>query len=93
MTTLKTLTSSALALLLLTGSAAAVTVKNTGGEEISVGIDRGGQEKVEQIAAGKSLKVDCNEQCGITGPWGFSWLAKGDETIETDGQSLVTEQG
>lgn len=91
--TLKLLTSSALALLMLTGSAAAVTVKNTSGEEISIGVDHGANEKIEKIGAGKSVKLDCSEQCGVTGPWGFSWMAKGDETIETDGQSLVTEQG
>lgn len=91
--TFKTLTSSALALLMLTGSAAAVTVTNNSGDEIAIGVDRGSQEKVEKIGAGKSMKLDCKEQCGITGPWGFSWMAKGDDTIKTDGQSLVTVQG
>lgn len=90
--TLKILSSSALALLILTGSAAAVTVKNTSGKEISIGVDHGANEKVEKIAAGKSVKLDCDEQCGVTGPWGFSWMAKGDDTISTDGESLVTVQ-
>jgi hypothetical protein len=88
--TLKIFASSALALAMLTGSAAAVTVTNNSDEEIKIGVDRGSSEKVETIGAGKSAKLDCKDQCGVTGPWGFSWMAKGDDTIKTNGKSLVT---
>jgi hypothetical protein len=70
--------------------AAAVTVKNTSSKDITIGIDHGNNEKVETVGAGKSVNVECKETCGLTGPWGFSWMAKGDETISTNGESLVT---
>lgn len=89
--TFKTLGASATALLVLTSAASAVTVKNTSDKEISIGVGHGANEKVEKIEAGNSARLDCKEQCGITGPWGFSWMAKGDDTISTNGESLVTE--
>ena len=85
----KLISSSCAALLLLTSAAAAVTVENTSDKEITVGVDMGNDEKVQKIGAGESVKLDCKEQCGVTGPWGFSWMAKGDATISTDGQSLI----
>jgi hypothetical protein len=89
MSNLKLISSSCAALLLLTSAAAAVTVKNTSDKEITIGVDKGSDEKVQKIGAGDSAKLDCKEQCGVTGPWGFSWMAKGDATINTDGQSLI----
>lgn len=78
------------ALLALVVPAAAVTVKNTSDAEVSIGIDWGDKTKVENIAAGKSVSFECKEGCGVTGPWGFSWMAKGDDVIPTNGKSLVT---
>src|SRR5262245_10793422 len=78
--------------LAIAGPAAAVTIKNTSAGEFTVGVDMGNEEKVETIAAGKDVKVDCKEGCGITGPWGFSWFAKTGDTITSNGQSLVTVQ-
>lgn len=78
------------ALMALTGHAAAVTVKNTSNAEVSIGIDWGNKEKAETIPAGKSVSFECQDGCGVTGPWGFSWMAKGDDVIPTDGKSLVT---
>jgi hypothetical protein len=89
MTTLKIL-AAATAFVLMAGPAAAVTVKNNSAAEITIGVDWGSKEKVETIAAGKSVTVDCKEGCGISGPWGFSWKASGDDEITTDGVSLVT---
>ena len=66
-----------------------VTVKNTSSGEFTVGVDLGNEEKIETIAAGKEVKLDCKDGCGVTGPWGFSWMAKGDATISSDGQSLI----
>jgi mevalonate pyrophosphate decarboxylase len=80
----------AAALALLAGPAAAVTVKNTSKAEVSIGIDWGNKEKAEKIPAGKSVSFECKDGCGVTGPWAFSWMAKGDDTITTDGKSLVT---
>jgi hypothetical protein len=70
----------------------AVTVKNDSKAEITIGVDMGATEKVETIAAGKSVEVGCKDGCGVTGPWGFSWMAKGNDTITSDGASLVTVQ-
>jgi hypothetical protein len=89
MNTLKMLVAGA-ALLATAGTAAAVTVKNNSDAEISIGVDWGDKAEVKNVAAGKSVSFDCKDGCGVTGPWGFSWMAKGDETIPTDGKSLVT---
>ena len=89
MTICKSISSSCAVLLLLTSAASAVTVKNTSDKEITIGIDRGDDEKTQKIGAGESVQLECKEQCGVTGPWGFSWMAKGDATISSDGQSLV----
>jgi hypothetical protein len=78
------------ALLLAATPAAAVTVKNASNAEITIGVDWGSKEKVETIPAGKSVTVDCKDGCGISGPWGFSWKAAGDDEITTDGTSQVT---
>lgn len=93
MSPVKTLASSAAALLLLAGSAFAVTVNNTGSSEISIGVDHGNKEEVKKIPAGKSVKLDCKEGCGVTGPWGFSWLAQPNETFTTDGKSMIAAEG
>lgn len=89
MTMFQSISSSCAVLLLLTSAASAVTVKNTSDKEISIGIDKGADEKTQKIGAGESVELDCKEQCGVTGPWGFSWMAKGDATISSDGQSLI----
>jgi len=93
MSALRTLTSSAVALLVLAGPAAAVTVKNTSGKQISIGIDYGSKEQVKKVGAGQSATFDCKNGCGVTGPWGFSWMTKGSDTISTNGKSLVTATG
>ena len=78
--------------LAMTAPAYAVTVKNTSAGEFTIGVDMGDTEKVETIAAGKEVKLDCKEGCGVTGPWGFSWFAKSGDTISSNGQALVTVQ-
>ena len=89
---LKVFATSCAAVLLLTTAASAVTVKNTSDKEIAIGVDRGAEESVQKIAPGQSAQLDCKEQCGVTGPWGFSWMAKGDMTISSNGESLVNVQ-
>jgi hypothetical protein len=89
MSVLKTLLPSAVALLLLAGQATAVTVKNTSEKEISIGVDYGAKEEVKNVAAGKSATFECDEGCGVTGPWGYSWMAEGDATFSTDGSRMV----
>lgn len=83
----------ATAALLFTAPAYAVTVDNKSADAIKIGIDYGAKEEVKEIAANKSLKFDCPDGCGVTGPWGFSWMAQGDDVITTDGKSLVGAQG
>jgi len=78
--------------LAVTGPAFAVTVKNNSKAEITIGGDLGSSEKIETIAAGKSVEIDCKDGCGVTGPWGFSWMASGNDTITSDGTALVTVQ-
>ncbi len=89
MSAVKAIASSPAALLLLAGPAGAVTVKNTRGKEITNGINYGSQGKVAKVPAGKSLSLDCKEGCGVTGPWSFSWMAKGSDTFTTNGKDLV----
>ena len=89
MTSLKLL-AAATAVALMAGPAAAVTVKNASSAEVTVGVDWGSKEKIETIPAGKSVSFDCKEGCGVTGPWGFSWMASGKDEITTDGTALVT---
>jgi hypothetical protein len=78
--------------LAIAGPASAVTVKNTSAGEFTIGVDMGSTEKIETIAAGKSVELDCKDGCGVTGPWGFSWMAKGNDAISSNGTSLVTVQ-
>lgn len=81
----------AIALTMTTG-AHALTINNKSGNEISIGLDQGDKETVHKIAAGKSasFKNECDNHCGVTGPWNFSWWAKTGDTIDTDGKSLTT---
>jgi len=88
MTTTK-LSAAVLAAVLLAAPAYAVTVENKSAEAIKIGVDYGAKEEVKEVAANKSLKFDCPEGCGVSGPWGFSWMAQGDDVISTDGNSLV----
>jgi hypothetical protein len=37
-----------------------------------------------------TFKSECDDHCGVTGPWNFSKWAKTGDTIETDGASLTT---
>lgn len=79
------------ALFVMTGSASAVTVKNEDTVSHKIGINRGNSASLATIGPKKSEKFDCPEGCGFSGPWGFSWMAKGDDVITTDGKSLVTD--
>ena len=54
MQTFKTLTLAA-AGMLIAGAATAVTVKNTGKTDFTIGIDMGNSEKVETVPATKSV--------------------------------------
>ena len=74
----------------LTAPAGAVTVKNVANAEVTIGVDYGNQEKIMKIPAGKEVTFDCKDGCGISGPWEFSWRAKGNDTITTNGQSLIS---
>jgi len=58
--------------------AAALTIANNDASELKFGIDEGNVEHVGSVAAGKSgdFSAKCKEGCGLTGPWGFSWMAQ-----------------
>jgi hypothetical protein len=84
---------SALAVLSLAAiPVAALTIKNTSSQGVSVAVDNGTDEKVYQIPAGGSVDVteDCSSDCAVTGPWGYSRMLSQTDTLETDGGSLVT---
>jgi hypothetical protein len=68
----------AVAAALIAAPASALTIENQDKAELKVGIDEGNVEHVESIAAGKTgdLSAKCKDGCGLTGPWGFSWMAK-----------------
>jgi hypothetical protein len=68
----------AVALMLAASPAAALTIENQDKAELKVGIDEGNVEHVKTVPAGKSadLSAQCKDGCGLTGPWGFSWMAK-----------------
>jgi hypothetical protein len=75
------------ATLLLTASAAsALTIANDGSKPITVGIDEGMKEHVEKIPAGKTVTLtgECKDGCGLTGPWGYSWMAKSNDKLVFD---------
>ena len=78
--------------LTMTTGAHALTINNKSADDISIGLDQGDKETVHKIAAGKSVtfKNECDDHCGVTGPWNFSKWAKTGDTIETDGTSLTT---
>jgi hypothetical protein len=85
----KSLIAGLAAFAMMAGTAQAVTVVNKDDQAHKIGIDMGTTESVKEVPAGKSLQIDCPEGCGVTGPWNFSWMAKGSETITTDGSCLV----
>jgi len=91
---MKLLTAAAVAALTvaIAGPAAAATVKNTSDGEFTIGVDLGNTEKVEAVGAGKEVKIDCKDGCGVTGPWGFSWMVKDGDVISSNGQSLISVQ-
>lgn len=79
----------AAAFALIASPAMALTIDNKDKADLKVGIDEGNVEHVETIAGGKSadLSAKCKDGCGLTGPWGFSWMAKsGDKLTFNDGK-------
>lgn len=72
-------------------AASALTISNTSDKEVTVGLDHGDKETTHKIAPGKSLslKDDCKQGCGVTGPWSYSKMAMNGDKIETDGKPLV----
>jgi hypothetical protein len=94
MFTLKALASVCAASMLLASPAMAVTVENTSDKEFKIGVDYGNKEDVKTVASQKSTKIDCPDGCGITGPWGYSWLATGNDDMSSDGTSqIVVSEG
>ena len=89
MSSVKAIAAALGAAVLLASPAAAVLVKNTGSEAFKIGVDRGNDEEVKTVAGQKSATFDCAEGCGITGPWGYSWMASGDDTLSSDGKSRI----
>jgi hypothetical protein len=90
MTTIKALAFVMAATAFLATPAAAVSVTNTGNQEFNIGVDHGDLEEVKSLAAGKTAKFDCPDGCGVSGPWGYSWMASGDDTLSSDGKSRIT---
>jgi len=89
---MKTLLAAIAAAIFATTPAMATTVTNKSGTEITIGVDMGNKESVHKVPAGQSVtfKSECENGCGLTGPWAFSWMLKSGEKLETDGKPLVT---
>jgi len=92
---LKTVVGSVLALGLMASSASALVVTNKDKADHKIGIDMGHNERVETIAAGKTLDLskDCVDGCGLTGPWGYSWMAKTGEDFAFDAEKGIMTSG
>lgn len=88
---LKQLTASILALAMSAGAASALVVTNAASEDHKIGIDMGQEERVETIAAGKSvdLSESCQNGCGLTGPWGYSYMAKTGEDFSFNAEGIT----
>lgn len=77
-----------LAAALFAAPAMALTIENQDADALTFGIDEGNVEHVETVAAGETgdFADKCKQGCGLTGPWGFSWMAEaGDTLVITDG--------
>ena len=77
-----------LAAAFLAAPAMALTIENQDADELKFGIDEGETEHVETVAAGETgdFTDKCRNGCGLTGPWGFSWMAEaGDALVLKDG--------
>ena len=91
---LKTLLVSAAALMMMSGAASALTVTNKGTKDHTIGVDMGNKEAVEKVAANHSVSLkSCADGCGITGPWGYSWMAKDGEDFAFDDTKLLPGKG
>ncbi len=91
--TLYTATVATLALLVLpAATASALTITNKDTKEQTIGLDMGNKETVHKIPAGGSatFKDECNDACGVTGPWSYSVMLKTGEKYDFDGKALVT---
>lgn len=87
---MKHIAATVIALSLMISAASALTITNKSTKEHTIGVDLGDKERVEKIAAGKSVKLnDCQEGCGITGPWSFSRMAKTGEDFAFDDKGIV----
>lgn len=86
----KTAIASAAALILMSGAASALTITNMGAKEATIGVDMGNKETVEKVAANGSVSLkNCVSGCGITGPWGYSWMAKDGEDFAFKDKQLI----
>lgn len=86
-----TLATAMLATTLAVGSAVALTITNKDSKEHTIGLDMGNKESVHAIPAGGSVtfKSECNDGCGVTGPWGYSRMAKTGEDFSFQGDKLI----
>lgn len=81
----------ALATALSAAPALALTITSNDAQEQTIGLDMGNTESVHAIKPGGSVtfKSECDEGCGVTGPWGYSWMAKTGEDFSFKGKELV----
>lgn len=87
---LKTAIAAAAALLFTSGAVSALTITNKSTKESTIGVDMGNTEAVEKVPANGSVSIkNCASGCGITGPWGFSWMAKDGEDFAFNDKQLI----
>lgn len=81
----------ALASAISAAPALALTITSKDAKEQTIGLDMGNKESVHTVPAGGSVsfKSECNDGCGVTGPWGYSWMAKTGEDFSFRGKELI----
>lgn len=80
-----------IAIALSAAPALALTITSQDATEQTIGLDMGHKEAVHAIPPGGSVsfKSECDDGCGVTGPWGFSWMAKTGEDFSFKGKDLI----
>lgn len=80
----------ALAAAFAASPASALSLHNSTQKDIKIGVDMGNKEAVESVGAGKTIDLkECTDGCGLSGPWGYSKMAKPGDKLTFDGKNVV----
>ncbi len=89
---MKAAVTTAIAVIAIPAAASALTITNKSASEHAIGLDMGHKESVHKVPAGQSVtfKSECNDGCGVTGPWNYSVMLKTGDKYEFDGTSPIS---